>query len=332
MYGWGHNEELLGRCPQGRRGQAVLTTSRSGPERGRQGQSRGRESAHVQRACDASLKRLGCRRDRSLLPASRPPNVPIEETVGAMSRLVEQGKARYLGLSEAASATIRRAHAVHAFSRGAEASTPSSTAIRRKRCSPTVASSASPTSAYSPLGRGFWRGTSRIRATFRPMTGGVSIDGSRTRTFDHNLALIDRIEQIGEGEGRPARSARPWRGSWPRKRHPADPGTQASLLSRRKPWRAVDRAPRQRPRAHQRGDAAGAAGGHALSGTTDERRPARKSGRARRRVELARSAPKDAREAYSLYVEPCGRGRQRSRWAPIVALATGESRWPSDVS
>jgi aryl-alcohol dehydrogenase-like predicted oxidoreductase len=114
MYGWGHNETLLGRALQGRRHQAVVAT-KFGQVRNPQGGGNlvnGRPE-YVRQACEASLKRLGVDVIDLYYQHRVDPSVPIEETVGAMKRLVEEGKVRYLGLCEAAPATIRRAHAVH---------------------------------------------------------------------------------------------------------------------------------------------------------------------------------------------------------------------------
>jgi aryl-alcohol dehydrogenase-like predicted oxidoreductase len=113
MYGWGQNEELLGRALRGRRDQVVLAT-KFGNLRKPDGTAgvNGRPE-YVAQACDASLKRLGVDAVDLYYQHRVDPSVPIEDTVGAMSRLVEAGKVRFLGLSEAAPATIRRAHAVH---------------------------------------------------------------------------------------------------------------------------------------------------------------------------------------------------------------------------
>jgi aryl-alcohol dehydrogenase-like predicted oxidoreductase len=111
MYGWGHNETLLGQALRGRRVQAVVTTKFGqvrNPDGGRNLVS-GRPE-YVRQACEASLKRLGVEVIDLYYQHRVDPDVPIEETVGAMSRLVTEGKVRALGLSEAASSTIRRAH------------------------------------------------------------------------------------------------------------------------------------------------------------------------------------------------------------------------------
>jgi aryl-alcohol dehydrogenase-like predicted oxidoreductase len=113
MYGWGHNETLLGRALKGRRDQAVVATKFGQVKLsdGKQGVN-GRPE-YVAQACDASLKRLGIDVIDLYYQHRVDPNVPIEDTVGAMKRLVEQGKVRALGLSEARPETIRRAHKVH---------------------------------------------------------------------------------------------------------------------------------------------------------------------------------------------------------------------------
>jgi aryl-alcohol dehydrogenase-like predicted oxidoreductase len=114
MYGWGHNEELVGRALRGRRAGVVLAT-KFGQVRSPDGGGNLVDGSprHVRAACDASLGRLGVDVIDLYYQHRVDPRVPIEETVGAMSRLVEAGKVRFLGLCEAAPATLRRAHAVH---------------------------------------------------------------------------------------------------------------------------------------------------------------------------------------------------------------------------
>ena len=113
MYGWGQNEELLGRALKGRRNQ-VLIASKFGQIQ-RPGGANGVDGspAYIARACEASLKRLGVEMIDLYYQHRVDPAVPVEETVGAMARLVEAGKVRYLGLCEARPERIRRAHAVH---------------------------------------------------------------------------------------------------------------------------------------------------------------------------------------------------------------------------
>src|SRR5207253_2110680 len=113
MYGWGHNEELLGKALRGRRDGVVVATKFGQVKLPDGKQDVDGSPAYVMRACEASLRRLGIDAIDLYYQHRVDTEVPIEETVGAMKRLVEQGKVRYLGLSEAAPATIRRAQAVH---------------------------------------------------------------------------------------------------------------------------------------------------------------------------------------------------------------------------
>ncbi|PYM69547.1 MAG: aldo/keto reductase [Candidatus Rokuibacteriota bacterium] len=117
MYGWGQNEELLGRAIKGKRDR-VLVATKFGQVRSPDGKGNlvdGRP-AYVAEACDASLKRLGVDVIDLYYQHRVDPKVPIEDTVGGMSRLIERGKVRFLGLSEAAPETVRRAQAVHPIS------------------------------------------------------------------------------------------------------------------------------------------------------------------------------------------------------------------------
>ena len=201
MYGWGHNEELLGRALKGRRDQVVLTT-KFGQVQSADGKGNLVDGtpAYIRRACDASLKRLGVDVIDLYYQHRVDPKVPIEDTVGAMSRLVEQGKARYLGLSEAAPATIRRAHAVHRLS---AVQSEYSLLYRNpaEETLPTCRELGISFVAYSPLGRGFLTG--RIQDL-----GDLPADDRRRqhprfqdRNFEHNLALIHRIEEIAKEKG-----------------------------------------------------------------------------------------------------------------------------------
>ncbi|MGH6918402.1 MAG: aldo/keto reductase [Geminicoccaceae bacterium] len=158
MYGFGHNEELLGRAIRGRRDQVVVST-KFGQVRTPEGRAtvNGRPEYVIQ-ACDASLKRLGIDVIDLYYQHRIDPTVPIEDTVGAMARLVEAGKVRYLGLSEAGAATLRRAHAEHPiaalqseyslWSRDVEADILPACRELKIGFVP-----------YSPLGRGFLSGT-----------------------------------------------------------------------------------------------------------------------------------------------------------------------------
>ena len=201
MYGWGHNEELIGRALRGRRNRAIVTTKfgqlQKPDDRGASVDGR---PEYVARACDASLKRLGVDVIDVYYQHRVDPKVPIEETVGAMSRLVERGKVRYLGLSEAAPATIRRAHAVHPIS---AVQSEYSLLYRNpaEETLPTCRELGISFVAYSPLGRGFLSGAIQVEAD-------LSEDDRRRQhprfqgdNFGKNLALVRRIQEIAEKKG-----------------------------------------------------------------------------------------------------------------------------------
>jgi aryl-alcohol dehydrogenase-like predicted oxidoreductase len=200
MYGWGHNEALLGRALRGRRQQAVIGT-KFGQVRNPDGANlvNGRPE-YVARACDASLKRLGVDEIDLYYQHRVDPGVAIEETVGAMARLAEQGKVRALGLSEAAPATIRRAHAVHPLS---AVQTEYSLLYRHpaEETLPTCRELGITFVAYSPLGRGLLAG--RIKGD------GDLPEADRRRqhprfaaeNLDRNLELVQRIEAIAAAAG-----------------------------------------------------------------------------------------------------------------------------------
>ena len=121
MYGWGANEELVGRAIGDRR-QDVFLATKFGNVRGPNGEFLGvrGDPEYVRSACEASLRRLGVETIDLYYQHRVDTKVPIEDTVGEMSRLQEEGKIRFLGLSEAAPQTIRRAHQVHADHCGAD--------------------------------------------------------------------------------------------------------------------------------------------------------------------------------------------------------------------
>ena len=113
MYGVGANEELVGRAIAKRRNEVILATKFANVRHPDGSMTVNGRPEYVQQACEASLRRLKIPAIDLYYQHRVDPNVPIEETIGAMSRLVEQGKVRYLGMSEAGATTIRRAHAVH---------------------------------------------------------------------------------------------------------------------------------------------------------------------------------------------------------------------------
>ena len=211
MYGPFTNEQLVGRAIAGRRAQVILAT-KFGNVRGPDGSFRGVNGRpeYVRAACDASLKRLGVdtidlyyqhRVDRS---------VPIEETVGAMAALVRDGKVRYLGLSEASPATVRRAHQVHPIS---ALQTEYSLWSRDPEADilPTCRELGIGFVAYSPLGRGFLTGR------FRRVEDLPADDWRRNNprfqgeNFQRNLDLVRSIEEMARAKScTPAQLALAW--------------------------------------------------------------------------------------------------------------------------
>jgi aryl-alcohol dehydrogenase-like predicted oxidoreductase len=196
MYGVGSNEELVGRAIRGRRDQVFLAT-KFGNVRDKDGKSLGVNGRpeYVRSACEASLRRLGVERIDLYYQHRVDPRTPIEETVGAMARLVEQGKVRYLGLSEAAPATVRRAHAVHPI---AALQTEYSLWTRdvEQAIQPVCRELGIGFVAYSPLGRGFLAGRFK-----RPEDIGEGDYRKHSPRFQpenmqKNLALLKSLEAI----------------------------------------------------------------------------------------------------------------------------------------
>jgi len=159
LYGWGHNEEVVGRALRGRRDSVVLAT-KFGQVKTATGQGVDGSPAYVQRACEASLKRLGVEVIDLYYQHRVDPSVPIEDTVGAMARLIEQGKVRHLGLSEARPETIRRGHKVHPIA----AVQTEYSLLYRTEAEETLRTTRElgiAFVAYAPLGRGFLTGKIR---------------------------------------------------------------------------------------------------------------------------------------------------------------------------
>ena len=198
MYGWGHNEDVIGRAIKGRRDKVVLATKFGQTQRPGQPNGVNGRPEHVQQACEASLKRLNEDVIDLYYQHRVDPAVPVEETMGAMKRLVEQGKVRFLGLSEAAPDRIRRAHAVHPI---AAVQTEYSLLYRTEaeETRETTRALGIGFVAYAPLGRGFLTGAIKSFA---------DVDGRRSAhprfqkdNFDQNRALVEKIEAIATGQG-----------------------------------------------------------------------------------------------------------------------------------
>jgi aryl-alcohol dehydrogenase-like predicted oxidoreductase len=198
MYGWGHNEQVLGRALNGRRDQVVVATKFGQTQRPGQSNGVNGRPEYVVEACEASLKRLGLDVIDLYYQHRVDPEVPVEDTVGAMARLVEQGKVRFLGMSEAAPDRIRRAHAVHPI---AAVQTEYSLLYREEAeaTRKTTMELGISFVAYSPLGRGFLTGAFKSFA---------DVDGQRAvhprfqeENFDQNRALVAKIEAMAAEKG-----------------------------------------------------------------------------------------------------------------------------------
>ncbi|WP_288128579.1 aldo/keto reductase [Thiomonas sp.] len=201
MYGAGHNEELVGRAIRGRRSQVVLATKFGnvrGPDRSFAGVN-GRPE-YVRQACDASLRRLQVDVIDLYYQHRIDPQVPIEDTVGAMAGLVRAGKVRWLGLSEAAPATIRRAHAVHPI---AALQTEYSLWSRdpEGELLDTVRELGMAFVAYSPLGRGFLTGAIRQLDDLAPDDWRRHNPRFTPENLAHNLRLADTLRDMAAERG-----------------------------------------------------------------------------------------------------------------------------------
>ncbi len=201
MYGVGRNEELVGRAIRDRRDQVFLAT-KFGNVRGTEGEFLGvkGDPAYVRSACEASLRRLGVEVIDLYYQHRVDPNVPIEDTVGAMARLKEEGKVRFLGLSEAAPRTIRRAHATYPitavqtelslWSRDAES-----------EVLPTVRELGIGYVAYSPLGRGFLTGQITSPEDFPDDDFRRFHPRFTGENFEKNIQLVREVEAMAKDKG-----------------------------------------------------------------------------------------------------------------------------------
>ena len=195
-YGPFTNERLVGKAIKGRRDQVVLAT-KFGNERREDGsfvRINGRPD-YVRAACDGSLRRLGVDYIDLYYQHRVDPTVPIEETVGAMAGLVQQGKVRYLGLSEAAPATIRRAHAVHPIT-ALETEYSLWSRDPEDEILPTVRELGIGFVAYSPLGRGFLTGQITSIENLAPDDWRRTTPRFQGKNFQKNLALVERVKKM----------------------------------------------------------------------------------------------------------------------------------------
>jgi len=199
MYGWGHNEELLGKAlaamKGGRRDEIVVATKfgQTKSEDGRQGVDG--SPAYVLRACEASLKRLGVDVIDLYYQHRVDPGTPIEETVGAMKRLVEAGKVRAIGLSEARPETIRRAHKIHPIA----AVQNEYSLLYRQEGEETLRTTRElgiSFVAYAPLGRSMLTGSVKGKADLPDGDRRLAHPRFQGEALDKNVKIVKRLEEI----------------------------------------------------------------------------------------------------------------------------------------
>jgi aryl-alcohol dehydrogenase-like predicted oxidoreductase len=201
MYGPFTNERLVGRAVADRRDRVVLAT-KFGNVRGENGERLGirGDADYVRQACDASLERLGVDHIDLYYQHRVDKSVEIEETVGAMKELVEAGKVRYLGLSEASPETIRRAHAVHPIS-ALQTEYSLWTRDPEDRVLPAVRELGIGFVAYSPLGRGFLSGRFKSPDDFEEGDFRKYHPRFQGENFQKNLELVERVKEIADEKG-----------------------------------------------------------------------------------------------------------------------------------
>ena len=193
---------------------------------------------YVRACCDASLKRLGVDHIDLYYQHRVDRTVPIEETVGAMAELVQAGKVRYLGLSEAAPATIRRAQADHPIT-ALQTEYSLWTRDPEDEILPTVRELGIGFVAYSPLGRGFLTGRFRkLRGPGRERTTGATRPRFQGENFQKNLELVDRVTELAKAKGVNALPACPGLGPGPGRAHRPHPRHHAAQPSGGEPGRA----------------------------------------------------------------------------------------------
>ena len=211
MYGWGHNETLLGRALKGGWRDKALVVTKFGQVKGADGkQGVDGRPEYVVQACDASLKRLGVDVIDLYYQHRVDPNVPIEDTVGAMKKLVEQGKVRALGLSEARPETIRRAHKVHPIA----AVQNEFSLLYRKEGEETLRATRElgiSLVAYAPLGRSMLTGSVHGKQDLPEGDRRLAHPRFQGENLEKNVELAARLEAIAKEKNcTPAQLALAW--------------------------------------------------------------------------------------------------------------------------
>ena len=209
-YGPFTNEELLARALEGRRDQVVLATKFGFRFQGSQLTGTDSRPEHIREVVEASLRRLRTDRIDLLYQHRVDPAVPIEDVVGAMSRLVEEGKVRFLGLSEAGEATIRRAHAVHPIS-----ALQSEYSLWERNLEgdilPVLRQLGIGLVAFSPLGRGFLTGTAKRAEEYPEDDYRRGDPRFQAGNFDANMRAASVVQEVARRRGAtPAQVALAW--------------------------------------------------------------------------------------------------------------------------
>lgn len=201
-YGPHHNEELLGRALRGRRERVFLAT-KFGLVRSDDPNTRGVNGRpdYVRQAVDGSLRRLGVEQLDLYYQHRVDPEVPIEETVGAMAELVRAGKVRYLGLSEASSETLRRAHRIHPIAALQSEFSLWSRDPQEHGVLATCRELGVALVAYSPLGRGFLTGALKSPDDFAADDYRRLSPRFQGENFQRNLELVERVGALAEAKG-----------------------------------------------------------------------------------------------------------------------------------
>jgi len=198
MYGFGHNEELVGKAIKGRRGEVILATKFGNLGGGGAKIADGRPE-YVVSSCEASLKRLGVEVIDLYYQHRVDPTIPVEDTFGAMARLVEQGKVRTLGISEARPETIRRAHAVHPLA----AVQNEFSLLYRTEAEETLSTTREleiSFVAYSPLGRGLLTGAVEGQSDLAETDTRRRHPRFAPENLSRNMALVQRIGDIARAK------------------------------------------------------------------------------------------------------------------------------------
>jgi len=210
MYGWGHNETLLGKALAGRRDEVVLATKFGQTQQPGGANGVNGRPEYVKQACEASLKRLGVDEIDLYFQHRVDPSVPIEETVGAMGELVKAGKVKALGLSEAKPDTIRRAHKTHPIA----AVQSEYSLLYRQHAEETLQTTRAlgiSYVAYSPLGRSLLTGTVRQATDIPEGDGRGRHPRFAADNLAQNLAKVAAIEAVARDKGcKPGQVALAW--------------------------------------------------------------------------------------------------------------------------